>query len=185
MNKINLQWHYSSNFGDALNEWLIPKIFNRPIQYVPQSCTEEHYVCIGSILAGSNKNSIIWGAGCSNDIEPIPMNKQILMVRGKYTRERVLKAGYDCPEVYGDPALLCSKYYNPEIPKKYKVGFTPNWVDHQIVESAYKKEIESGEMLLINLLEPCQDVIDKMLSCEFIVSRDCCCPLIRNPCIMG
>ena len=85
---------------------------------------------IGSILDRGTKSSIIWGAGLiSEDSEPIEIPKKIYAVRGPKTREKLLKSGIDCPEIYGDPALLLPKIYNPKIEKKYELGVIPHYID--------------------------------------------------------
>jgi pyruvyltransferase len=35
----------------------------------------------------------------------------------------LLDSGYDCPEVYGDPAIIMPLIYNPDIEKEYDVSF--------------------------------------------------------------
>ena len=50
------------------------------------------------------------------------MPQKVLAVRGPLSRNYLLENGVDCPDVYGDPALLFPKYYKPHIYKKYKLG---------------------------------------------------------------
>ena len=89
---------------------------------------------IGSIIESlANKESIIWGSGAMYGGEKVLYEKpkKVLAVRGPLTRKYLLSQGVDCPEVYGDPALLLPKIYNPLIEKKYKLGVIPHNIDFE------------------------------------------------------
>src|SRR5690606_8857665 len=107
-----------------------------------------HYATIGSILHHVTKDSIVWGSGIIDKQQPIE-KADFLAVRGPHTREFLLELGYECPEVYGDPALLLSKHYYPEIEKKYKIGIIPHYHDYKIISETYKDE---PEILVIDLM---------------------------------
>lgn len=170
-NLVLLQYHKSDNFGDALAHYIAQKLTDKEVHYVPQGDGRDHYVICGSILGGANEHAIIWGAGLSYFNEPIlHKHKEILMVRGKLTRDIVLSYGYECPEVYGDPGILISRLYpNPNIQKKYKLGIMAHWVDYDKCLRDYKQNI-NVEVNLIDLLQPTEVVLNEMLSCEVIAS---------------
>src|SRR5690606_27871931 len=79
-----------------------------------------NYVAIGSIIHHSSKESIVWGSGIIDKQHPIEKS-DFRAVRGPQTRKFLLDLGYDCPEFYGDPAILLPEYYNPEIEKTFKL----------------------------------------------------------------
>ncbi len=169
-NLVLLQYHKSDNFGDALAFYIAQKLTEKEVHYVPQEDGRDHYVICGSILGGTNEHSIIWGAGFSYFNEPARRNNQVLMVRGKLTRDILLSNGYDCPEVYGDPGILISRLYpNPGIAKKYKLGIMAHWVDYDKCLRDSKEHLNI-EVNLIDLLQPTETVINEMLACETIIS---------------
>lgn len=90
-------------------------------------------VSIGSVLSfvGSGETTV-WGTGLMNDecISALSKKNAILdvrAVRGPLTRNKLISAGYICPKVYGDPAILLPRFYNPKVKKiKGKVVIIPH-----------------------------------------------------------
>ena len=127
---------------------------------------------IGSILQRCTNHSIIWGSGLISDqakCEQIP--KKVLAVRGPMTREKLLEQGIECPEIYGDPALLLPEIYpNPVEKKKYALGIIPHYKDKN---DRYLKNdfLNHPEIKIIDIqnANPLK-VVDDMLSCERILS---------------
>lgn len=175
MEKINLTWWDGKtikNWGDALNPILAGRISKKEITYIPLNDKSENtrVSMIGSILNSIDTNNlIIWGSGFIADTNTLKKKpKEICAVRGKLTRNLLLKQGYNCPEIYGDPALLYPKYYFPKINKKYKLGIIPHYIDaNNIWLNQFKN---SDEILIINILDDINSVVDKILSCEKIIS---------------
>jgi len=83
-----------------------------------------HLYGIGSIINGGYQDAVVWGSGLiSNRIFWWRKGRSldIKCCRGPLTREILLKNGYSCPEIYGDPALLMPYIYEPQnISKKYE-----------------------------------------------------------------
>jgi pyruvyltransferase len=166
----------SNNFGDALNVPFIEYLSTKKIVYakfLPRFIRRDQptYAVIGSILQWSNNNCIVWGAGFISDKNiKIPVPSKIHLVRGPLTRQIFLENKIECPEVYGDPALLMPFIYNPKIDKKYKLGFLPHFVNKN---SEFIKSFENNDSCLIMNILCGQDfkrLISEMLSCEFIVT---------------
>lgn len=168
----------SYNWGDYVNIVLASFISNKkvfPSQYVTSKDT---IAMMGSILPWAiDENTIVWGSGCldSNDSlwQNINKPKQVLAVRGPLTRDVLLKNGIDCPEIYGDPALLFPRYYFPQIEKKYQYGVILH-VSTDITESILSKleSMYGTSVLLINpkKFNSWNKFIDSILSCENILS---------------
>lgn len=128
---------------------------------------------IGSVLhLITRPNSIVWGSGLINEsLLPKTQQLNILAVRGPQTRKVLLANGIECPEVYGDPALLLPYYYSPQhIKKKYKVGIIPHYVDADKEELSHLAGAESAHVIHMSGYRSWRSVIDQILSCEFIVS---------------
>ncbi len=160
------------NFGDVINPLLFEKLSSKKTSWVePEFYNKENYVAIGSVLEFATSDSIVWGSGfISKDGKMHGVPKQICAIRGPLTREILLKNNIEAPEVYGDPALLLPKIYNPSIAKKYKLGIVPHYVDK---DNEWLKIIikDNPEVIILNIQEPDPyKFIDDLLSCEKIAS---------------
>lgn len=126
---IKAFWHQSDNFGDKLTPYILKKL-GVPFEYTAQQVSEEHYIMCGSILTACNSHSIIWGAGIAQPYD-LQKPKEIIAVRGSKTRDFLLSKGIDCPELYGDPAMLLPLLYNPKREKKRTFGIIPHIADER------------------------------------------------------
>ena len=173
MNNINL--------GDDLNYLFLPKIM--PYKIIPYRNNGKlikpsysdiiNYSFIGSVIDHffTNKNTIIWGSGIRSDsinLEKMENPRSIYAVRGPLTRKKLIENGFDCPEIYGDPALLLPLYYNPKINKKYKIGIIKHWQTKADVSRFSSKDIH---VISISNYKKWTKVIDDILSCDNIVSE--------------
>lgn len=167
--KVKL-WDYP-NVGDQINRELIRFIlgYSPDYHHANQSFEEDNYLVIGSILKYCDKNSIVWGTGAINKTHLCQDKpKKVYAVRGPLSRDLLLSQGIECPEVYGDPALLLPWFYKPKIEKKYKIGVIFHWEDEKIDIAKDFKETE--EVIKISSNLPVFEFIDKINSCEKIVS---------------
>lgn len=167
---LQLDWVKSlNNFGDILNPIIVSNLSKKKIINVRSKyCRSEHLLAIGSILDRATNKSVVWGSGfISKDSTFIDQPKKIHAVRGPLTRELLLKMGVDCPEVYGDPALLLPLFYNPKIKKIYKLGILPHYVD----KNSEWLDSLSSDIKIINVQnkDPLA-VVSEMCECENIAS---------------
>lgn len=168
--RIKMYWDRGTNFGDAFNPYLIELLSERDVSWVDRRYYHKSYLMsIGSILQKANKNSIIWGSGLiSEELTLKEEPKKICAVRGPRTRKRLLELGFNCPEIYGDPALLIPTVYSPSIEKKFKLGVIPHYVDK---DSEYLNNLQLEDVLIIDIKNKNHfEFIDQVLSCEKIVS---------------
>ena len=149
-------WHQSSNFGDKLTPYILNKL-NIPFQFAPRQAEFEHYIMCGSILTACNEHSIIWGAGIAQPFD-LKTPKEILAVRGKKTRQFLLDKGLDCPEVYGDPAMILPLIYKPTLEKRRIIGIVPHISDTQNYTYSW------------NIQSKVERTIDYILESEYIQS---------------
>ena len=163
-------WNGDNNFGDELSKFLIRKISNKKVEWVPNYYNKNHYFSIGSILDNAGKYSTIWGSGFikkTSYCKDTP--KSILAVRGPLTRKRLLELGIDCPPIYGDPGLLLPKYYVPKVKVKYKLGIIPHFIDKEnefLLNFKRNSKIKIINIQQKNILK----FIDDVNSCEKILS---------------
>lgn len=167
------------NFGDDLNYYLLKILTDKQIFNYPQIWNVRRfpkYMCIGSILNlyfMSQKNSIVWGSGARD--AGLPMNglpKKICAVRGKLTRAYLQKQGIDCPEIYGDPALLLPFLYQPVRKKKHKIGIMLHTRDkeNELIRQMVKKAVVNAIFIDIVNYDRWESVIDRIIECECIAS---------------
>lgn len=166
----------SPNFGDGLNVPLIEYLSGKKVlisKFMPRFLKRNHdtYAIIGSILQWSPDNCIVWGAGFITDNKiKIVKPKKIHAVRGPLTRKIFLDNNVECPEVFGDPALLLPFIYNPEIEKKFEIGFIPHFMNKK---SEYITQYhDNTNCLVLDILKRVDYnvFIDQILSCKYIVT---------------
>lgn len=162
-----------TNFGDDLNMPLIKSISGKSPTAVNQSfgnpTNKIIYLVIGSVLQWADRNSIVWGTGyMSPNSRMREKPRKICAVRGRLTREQLFRQGFDCPETYGDPALLYPRFYMPVVDKKFKLGIMPHYIDQNVVTLNRFKNIPG--VLFINARQTVNKVVDDINSCEKIVS---------------
>lgn len=169
-----------SNFGDDLNYYLIKELSGKHVicynnLFLRKLGFYIHNIsCIGSIVdLIPNSGTIIWGTGAMWGNQPLKMKPyKVLAVRGPLTRRYLLEQGVECPEVYGDPALLLPYLYKPTRQVKYTIGIIPHYadLDNKFVVDLIKQG--KDKVLLIDLVHytDWHDIVDAINSCDFIVS---------------
>jgi len=76
----------------------------------------------------------------------------------------LIDCGGECPEIYGDPALLLPLFCKPK-EKEYKIGIVPHYKDYKQVSANYKK------YKIINVVNKNPlNVAKEISSCEYIIS---------------
>ncbi|HTY52850.1 MAG TPA: polysaccharide pyruvyl transferase family protein [Methanomicrobiales archaeon] len=162
-----------NNWGDALNPVLISLLSKKrtiPGKYVINYKNKPIYLVCGSILEMCDRNAIeVWGAGYISERSRAAVRpKAVHAVRGPLTRDMLIRQGVDCPEVYGDPALLYRNYYRPKIPKRYRLGVIPHYIDGA---SPLLRRIRSEpDVLIIDICSGINQVVDSVCSCRNIAS---------------
>ena len=163
------------NLGDDLNIPLIEGLTGKKVvisQTYPLVNVSK-LLAIGSIIEHfSSRHAIIWGSGAiRGDIKIREHPGNVLAVRGKLTKQYLESQGVECPNVFGDPALLTPLIFNPQIEKKYEVGFIPHFIDYDLPHVKKFRE-EHPEILFIKFQDygTWQDVISQICSCKRIVS---------------
>lgn len=172
------------NLGDDLNYYLLKELSGNRIfaynEFYHFRKTVDNVMAIGSVIDWlGNDQSIVWGSGIlippsvRTQIAHHYTIKEVVAVRGVKTREVLIQSGVSCPAVYGDPALLLPLIYKPEVKKvKGRIGFIPHYKDINNDNINRLVQEYNGNAILIKVQKynTWQEVINQMLSCEFILS---------------
>ena len=171
--EIKFTFKQKENYGDLLSRYLVEKISGKKVQWVhPKKqywykWNRTNYMAVGSILHHATGDSIIWGSGIIDRKHPVAA-AEFRAVRGPRTRDYLLGLGYECPEIFGDPALLLPEFFNPETEKKYKMGVIPHYHDFKIAKEMFEG---NGEVLVIDLMTmDVEEVTRQIMSCEKTMS---------------
>ena len=166
---INI-WHGcydNNNFGDHIGKYIINKLTGiQPTFIHPAIDVSDVYVYSGSVLREAKSNWHCFGLGFGEADQVCPVApKKIYSVRGKYSREILLKQGIDCPEIYTDICEYLPSFYFPKIEQKYEIGFIPHYLDYDEY-MAYN----GGNTTVINICDAPENIIKQMLRCKKIIS---------------
>jgi len=170
----------TNNWGDVLSQFLLEhfsgkKLNKNDVFYFDDASymldKNGKIVGIGSSMKYVRPDDYVWGTGCIDEHHVGNKPRKVYSVRGPLTREVLLKRGWDVPEVYGDPALLFPKIYNPTIEKKYKIGLIPHCVDfHSLDGLKAINHMEDMGIKIINVTSGIYEFIDQLKECEMIIS---------------
>lgn len=171
--EIRLMGKQKENYGDLLSKYIVEKISGRPVKWIhPKKqawyqLNKAHYFAVGSVLAQASRHSIVWGSGIVDRKHKIA-KADFRAVRGPETRKYLIEQGYDCPEVYGDPAILLPDFYAPQIKKEYELGIIPHYVDFKKISAEYQnvEKVKVIDMMTLDI----EKTTDEILACKKIIS---------------
>jgi len=169
------------NWGDDINDHFIRLLSARETTVyfdtpVAMAMRKPNYLCIGSTLNYlTTKQTIVWGAGViDNKIDLREEPLKVCAVRGPLTRDYMLARGVDCPEVYGDPALLIPYFYKPassERPRGGKISIVPHYEDKASpILAAIAGDHPELQFLDIANYGKWTDFIDQICECDVVFS---------------
>lgn len=127
----------------------------------------KHLYSIGSILGFGCQDATVWGSGLLYPYEMyltrMKMAKlDVRSVRGPKTRSELLKMGIQCPEVYGDPAILMPEIYKPEVNgKEYAYSLIKHISENDTLYPIHKIDMHTTNY---------RYVIDEIMKSEIIIS---------------
>ncbi|MDA7427267.1 polysaccharide pyruvyl transferase family protein [Primorskyibacter aestuariivivens] len=164
-------WSKTVNFGD----WVGPYLYACRTGNAPVYCNTIRggrapvIFAAGSILhkISHPDQAVVWGTGIMSRDARFARPRDIRAVRGPLTRERCLELGYDCPEVYGDPAIILPDYIAPVPFVPGRVGLVPH-LSHR--EEADRLFGHHDDVMIIDVGRSVEEVVLDIMSCEFLVS---------------
>lgn len=166
-------WFSSNNFGDNLTHFLIKEMSGKTPVLTEMSDPVLKYMVTGSIMSLPVVNASVWGCGIATRNSRIPTKSYIWAVRGHYTGQRLQELRMPYNEVYGDPALLLPRLYNPSIDKKYRLGILPHYVDTADIYNRLgltDQQLEDQGVKILDVLTDVRSFVDQINSCEKIIS---------------
>lgn len=160
------------NWGDKLNPVLASELSGKRVYHKNDVLFPSDWpvhIMIGSSLRYVNPTDVVWGTGFmreSDTLKDIP--RRICAVRGPLSRKKLLEQGVDCPEIYGDPALLYPLCYFPNVAKQYDIGIIQHFREIGVEEfPSVPKDIK---IKIINIMGGIREVVDDIVSCGAIIS---------------
>jgi len=152
-----------ANYGDLLTPYIFD-YYNIPYEYA--SIGNANTLCVGSIIKHTKENTLVLGSGLiKNKQKPHPA-ANYKFVRGPYTRQRILDLGGQCPDIYGDAALLLPLLW-PEKKKKYDVGIIPHISNYKEAKEKYTNykviDLRQDPKIVTNEITKCKKIISSSL----------------------
>lgn len=158
------------NFGDYLSVKIVERIVDNPVTiYRKNGHPKKKLLALGSILYFANTGDVLWGTG-SNNKHPKKTsyeftNLDVRAVRGPLTRAFLQEQfNIECPEIYGDPALLFP-YLFPEFKKKTHPRYR-----YIVIPHVYEKDLFPKADHIVLPTDPWNKIIEKILDSEFVIS---------------
>ncbi|MDR1711327.1 MAG: polysaccharide pyruvyl transferase family protein [Propionibacteriaceae bacterium] len=154
-----------NNFGDLLGPRVAAGVLAADAAAAGPPTQRRRLLTVGSALQFAQDGDIIWGTGRHGDIPPEMHTFTALdvrAVRGPLTREFLLERGIDCPEVYGDPALLLP-ILEPrwaQVAKRHAYTVVPNLHEWQ----RYRRHPQA-----ISPRAPLDDVLERIAASDMVV----------------
>lgn len=145
----------NGNFGDILTP-LILNHYNIPCEYATLKTAQA--ISTGSIIRYARPNMMVLGSGVIDSQDKICTSANYRFVRGKITRNIVLSQGGQCPDIYGDPAILLPRIFKRNIEPINQIGIFAHYVDLINYPQA------------INPLQPVHKVLKDIWLCKKIIS---------------
>ena len=161
------------NWGDKLNPILVNHISDRTV-YNDWDCfnafDRQIYSVIGSNMQSiRHPNVVVWGTGYNSyNARPLVQLSRVCAVRGPLSRKICLENGIDCPEIFGDPALLAPYFLTPSSKKTHLLGIIPHMSDQKEPVLEYFRC--DARVKIIDICSGIQKVVDEITSCEYIAS---------------
>jgi len=170
--EIHIQKKSFENYGDLLGKYLAKKISGKNVIWVRankfyfKNLWRPVFVTIGSVLEHIGSHCIVWGSGIAHRESSIA-RATFMAVRGPLSRKRILDLGYDCPEVYGDPALLLPLYYQPNVEQTWEIGIVPHISDYNHVVQLF----DGTDIKIIDFnTNSIEQTTKELVSCKRILS---------------
>lgn len=173
---------YPYNLGDVLAMPIINFMLDKKGIKVDKIVKgRKHLFTVGSGGLRSFQNATMWGTGIMFDFDQSKRKwwdkyydanhrkLDIRAVRGPLSRDVFMRLGHNCPDVYGDPAILMPLIYQPDFQtinrgeKEYAI------IPQYVTENEVRKYFTDDMIISMNTNDY-KSVIDKIVSCKKVYS---------------
>lgn len=164
--------HGIENLGDSMVPWLIRNVAHVDIPYSnPLASYGPHLFAIGSILQYATSDCYIWGSGfIQSNSKPKGRPELIAAVRGPLSQKRCQALGIDAPLLFGDPALLTSRFIlKKHAPIPGRIGLVPHFVDWDRLSNPELGLQQRYHFIDIRTSD-IENFSDEICKCEYVVS---------------
>lgn len=114
------------NFGDVITPFILNH-YGFDVRWSTRGQCDA--ISTGSIVSHARAGVYVLGSGAISRGDRINACARYRWVRGPITRELVIKAGGECPEVYGDPVFLLPMVIQRTVAPDREMGIVPHYVD--------------------------------------------------------
>jgi hypothetical protein len=162
---IPLLWwrsKFGPNFGDELSPRIVGALGGRPVAYARRG---RKLLAVGSILALAQPGDFVWGTGLPGQVD-VARGVAFLAVRGPLTRAELVRQGHACPEVYGDPALLVGRLFDPPPMERPRVTVVPHHVDHAEARSS----LQGHDVEIVDVFADAEDTLRRIRGASVVYS---------------
>ncbi|WP_417246270.1 polysaccharide pyruvyl transferase family protein [Celeribacter sp.] len=164
-------WYNPYNFGDWIGPYLYYAITGRRPNFraIKYARFGSIYMSVGSILHHIHHPgvAVVWGSGVISRSQMFAAPRKICAVRGPLTRERCLELGYECGEIYGDPAILLPDFLKVSSQPNARVGLVPHFVHLDVARKVFG---DRPDIKIIDVTRPLWNVAEEIATSEVVVS---------------
>jgi pyruvyltransferase len=119
------------NFGDLIGPMLVARIVAD--EGLIEQTERRRLLTVGSIMHFAKPGDTVWGTGINPKVDRPPAKPlDVRAVRGPVTQAALEQQGIAAPSIYGDPALLWSRFWPLEsyaVGSRRPIGIVPNFHD--------------------------------------------------------
>ncbi len=159
------------NFGDYLSVKIVERIIEGPVRIYKKESEEKKLLGSGSIFYFAREGDVVWGSGINGkrirNEDYTFTSLDVRSVRGPLSRQFLEENfGIECPEVYGDPALLLP-YLFPEFQRNPTPQYEYLIIAHYLDVNYFPKNENAH---IVHSTDPWEEIIMKILDSKFVIS---------------
>lgn len=168
-NQVNVYYWkppHTDNVGDLLSQIIINYLLVHYSLQKDQEVSEtKRLFAIGSVIDAARCKMVIWGSGLHHKSARIPnVDFDIRAVRGPETKRMLEQCNVQCPEVFGDPAVLLPLFFSPALKKKFSYTIIPHF-------SSQKYYLEKhAEHTISTLTSDWKGFVSRIIQSELVIS---------------